>query len=52
MFIEIHQLKGAGCKKSEVARRLDLNRKTVTKYWDMEPEDFHGALNQAENRKR
>ncbi|MDI9474492.1 MAG: helix-turn-helix domain-containing protein, partial [Bacillota bacterium] len=33
MFIEIQQLKQSGFNKSQVARHLNLNWKTVDKYW-------------------
>jgi transposase len=52
MFIEINQLKEAGFSRIKVAEQLRLNRKTVAKYWDMEPHEFSRALNQAGNRKR
>ncbi len=52
MFVEVHQLKEAGFKRSEVARRLNLNWKTVNKYWTMEPDGFAEATNKASNRTR
>ena len=52
MFVEVHQLKEAGFKRAEVARRLNLNWKTVNKYWTMEPDGFAEATNKASNRTR
>jgi hypothetical protein len=51
MFIRIHQLKEAGFK-SEVSRRLNLNWKTVDKYWSMEPDNYAEAINHASSRMR
>jgi transposase len=52
MFIEIHQLREAGFNKSEVARKLNLNWKTVDKYWSMEPDDYADTVDQASCRTR
>jgi transposase len=52
MFIEIHQLKELGFKRSQVARRLKLNWKTVDKYWTIEPDGFAEAINTTNNRGR
>ena len=40
MFVEIHQLKESGFKMAQVARRLNIDRKTVSKYWDVQPDEF------------
>jgi len=40
MYAEIHQLKDIGLKKSQVARRLEINVKTVDKYWEVNADDF------------
>lgn len=40
MYSKIHQLKSEHLNKSQVARRLNLNIKTVIKYWDVSPEEF------------
>ena len=40
MYSEIHQLKNDGLKKSQIARRLGINIKTVRKYWSVEPDEF------------
>jgi transposase len=41
MYSEIHQLKALGLKKAQVAKRLEIDVKTVTKYWEASPEQFH-----------
>jgi transposase len=41
MYSEIHQLKAIGLKKAQVAKRLEIDVKTVTKYWEVSPEQFH-----------
>ncbi len=41
MYSEIHQLKSIGLKKAQVAKRLEIDVKTVTKYWEASPEQFH-----------
>lgn len=40
MYQEIHQLKEMGLNKSQVARRLSINRRTVDKYWEVTPDGF------------
>lgn len=40
MFSEIHQLKQIGLKKAQVARKLEIDVKTVSKYWEASPDDF------------
>src|SRR5690554_2769902 len=52
MFVEIHQLKESGFKKSQVARRLNLDRKTVSKYWNLEPDEFAEVIEQTGTRSR
>ena len=42
MYAEIQRLKNKGFKKAQAARKLDLNRETVTKYWDMPPDEYAG----------
>jgi len=41
MYSEIHQLKVIGLNKAQVARKLEINVKTVSKYWDADPDAFH-----------
>ena len=40
MFSEVHQLKQIGLKKAQVARNLEIDVKTVSKYWEATPDDF------------
>lgn len=40
MYSEIKQLKRIGLKKSQVARKLGLDRKTVDKYWELDSKEF------------
>lgn len=52
MFIEIQQPKQSGFNKSQVARHLNLNWKTVDKYWGMDADGFAQTVDQAGNRRR
>ena len=40
MFAEIKRYKSMGLKKTQVSRKLDIDYKTVLKYWDMTPDEF------------
>lgn len=40
MYANIQDLKRKKFKKKQVADRLNIHRQTVSKYWDMTPEDF------------
>ncbi len=40
MYSEIKQLKSIGLNKSQAARKLGLNRKTVDKYWEVNSKNF------------
>ena len=40
MFSEIHQLKQIGLKRAQVARKLEIDVKTVNKYWEATPDEF------------
>lgn len=40
MYSKIHQLKMEKLNKSQVARKLGLNIKTVIKYWNLDPSQF------------
>ena len=35
IYTKIHELKNNGLKKTQVARRLNINRETVSTYWDI-----------------
>ncbi len=50
MYSEIHQLKAIGLKKAQVAKRLEIDVKTVTKYWEVSPEQFHQLTQVSQNR--
>lgn len=52
MYAEIRQLKESGFKPSQVARRLNLNRKTVKKYWHLEPDEYADTIARASTRSR
>lgn len=52
MYAEIHQLKDVGLKKSQVARRLEINVKTVDKYWKVNADDFARLQEQTKYRSR
>lgn len=47
MYNNIQQLKEQKFNKSQVSRQLNINIKTVIKYWDMPPEEF--AQNQQDS---
>ena len=51
MYAEIQRLKSRGFKKAQAARQLDLNRETVTKYWDMPPDEYDGLTKKHRTRK-
>lgn len=40
MYSIIHQLKELGLNKAQTARKLTINAKTVSKYWEMEPDEY------------
>ena len=40
MYSEIQQLKSEGLNKSQTARKLELDIKTIIKYWDISPQEF------------
>ena len=50
MYGKIQELKREGLNKSQVARRLNIDYKTVLKYWDMAPDDYSAERGFAENR--
>jgi len=43
MYGKINGHKQQGLNKSQVARKLGLNVKTVAKYWEMELEEYEGC---------
>lgn len=40
VYNAIQQLKAKGFKKATVARQLDINRRTVDRYWDMSVDEY------------
>ncbi|MZP31484.1 IS21 family transposase [Heliobacterium undosum] len=51
MYAQIHHQKDQGLKPSQVARFLDVNIKTVRKYWRMTPDEFTSCRSAATTRK-
>ena len=51
MYAKIQDLKRQKYKKAKVAKKLKINRETVTKYWDMTPEEYEAACNRHRERK-
>lgn len=49
---KIQEYKRNGLKKSQVARRLEVDYKTVLKYWDMSPEEYAEAEQSSKKRKK
>jgi hypothetical protein len=50
MFSEIKQYKTLDFNKSQVERTLNINCKTVRKYWDMTPGEYSKATIESKNR--
>lgn len=50
MYGEIQQKKKEGFRKTQAARKLGINFRTVKKYWDMPPDEY--ALTLEDTRKR
>lgn len=44
MYHEIQKLKSMGFSKSHTARKLQINFRTVARYWDMKPTDYAAAF--------
>ena len=51
-YQKIQDMKRDRLNKSQVAKKLAVDYKTVTKYWDMTPEGFLKATNRAARRRR
>ena len=51
-YEKIQELKRNHLNKSQVARRLHVDYKTVSKYWDMPPDEFSACMNRAQRRSR
>jgi len=52
LFGEIKQYKAMGLNKSQVQRELNINYKTVDKYWDMLPDEYAQLRVEAKNRSK
>lgn len=52
MFVEIHNYKSLGLNKSQVAKRLSIDYKTVCKYWDMTPSTFSKLQQESQTRSK
>ena len=51
-YEKIQELKRNHLNKSQVSRRLHIDYKTVTKYWNMPPDEFSTCKNRAHRRKK
>jgi transposase len=52
LFGQIRQYKGLGLNKSQVQRILNVNYKTVDKYWDMTPDEYAKLVLEAKSRSK
>jgi len=52
MFAKIQELKSMGYKKLRAARELNIDVKTVRKYWDMREEEYSKYLTETKSRSR
>ncbi|SNT17891.1 hypothetical protein SAMN05446037_104813 [Anaerovirgula multivorans] len=52
MFAEIKKYKSMGLKRTQVARKLEIDYKTVSKYWEMMPQEFAKLRQAAESREK
>jgi len=50
IYTKIHELKNNGLRKTQIARRLNINRETVSTYWDISPGEY--AAKEAASKKR
>ena len=51
MYAKIQDLKRKRPKKAWVAKKLGINRETVSKYWDMTPDEYEAAKSRHRERK-
>lgn len=51
-YEKIQELKRNHLNKSQVSRRLQIDYKTVSKYWDMPPDEYAVCANRAQRRRR
>lgn len=52
MFVEIQRYKALGLNKSQCTSKLNINYKTVCKYWDMSPTEYQSLYNTTKTRKK
>ena len=52
IYEKIQELKRNHLNKSQVSRRLHIDYKTVSKYWDMPPDEFASYKNRAQRRSK
>ncbi len=52
MFAEIKKYKEMGLNKSQVERKLNINYKTVDKYWNMTHEEYSTVYQKSKSRKK
>jgi len=52
MYSNIQQLKEDGLNKAQVERKLGIDYKTVSKYWDMTADEFEAYKNKTKTRRR
>lgn len=50
VFAEIKELKNRGFNKSQVERIMEINYKTVTKYWNMTPDEYAESVKNSKSR--
>lgn len=50
MYTEIQKLKSLGYKKTKAARKLEINFRTINKYWDMTLEQYSAQCEEAKLR--
>ena len=51
-YEKIQELKRNHLNKSQAARRLNADYKTIAKYWDMPPDEYSECKNRAQRRRR
>lgn len=49
-YSKIQEQKRNGFKKSQVARKLGINRETISVYWDMTPAEYSARVESAKTR--
>ncbi|ADI02432.1 hypothetical protein [Syntrophothermus lipocalidus] len=52
MYQEIQQLRELGLNKSQAVRKLGIDRRTVSKYWEVTPDEFAQLRQKAKRREK